>query len=105
VLCAAVYGWRACWDNSGSVSVLRLALTVSQSLSKDGEGAAVSITRIMPKRWQEHRPIEAIPDGPAGHFLAEIPCFRELTGNFVFFGRPDFVHFAQEGRNSGTFRP
>jgi hypothetical protein len=34
-------------------------------------------------------------------FLAEIPCFRELTGNFAFFRRPISAEFALRAAESG----
>jgi hypothetical protein len=40
-----------------------------------------------------------------GDFSAEIPCYRELTGNFVFFGMPDSGHFGWKARNSAIFQP
>jgi hypothetical protein len=39
-----------------------------------------------------------------GDFSAEIPCYRELTGNFVFFGMPDSGHFGWKARNSAIFQ-
>jgi hypothetical protein len=37
-------------------------------------------------------------------FSAEIPCYRELTGNFAFFGMSDSGHIAREARNSAVFQ-
>jgi hypothetical protein len=36
----------------------------------------------------------ALRKSNCGVFLAEIPCFRELTGNFAFFGHPISAGFA-----------
>jgi hypothetical protein len=40
-----------------------------------------------------------------GDFSAEIPCYRELTGNFVFFGTPDSGHFGWKAQISAIFQP
>jgi hypothetical protein len=38
-------------------------------------------------------------------FLAEIPCFRELAGNFGFFGTPDCDHLGLKSPEFDHFRP
>jgi hypothetical protein len=48
--------------------------------------------------------VRGLTTPPHSQFSAEIPCYRELTGNFHFFARRFGVKSALEAAKFGRFR-